>query len=55
TGCPVAPSGMIEYMDITVDEGPDTSVTLDNITATIGGKTTVVGKPTGDGDDHDDD
>ena len=58
TGYPSCPlgtlSGMITYMDITVDEGPDTSVTLDNITATIGGKTTVVGKPTGDGDDHDD-
>jgi len=52
-GCPVAPSGMIEYIDITVDEGPDTSVTLDNITATIGGKTTVVGKP--DEGEHDDD
>lgn len=49
--CAVAPSGTITYMDITVDEGPDTSVTLDNITATIGGKTTVVGKPDeGDGD-----
>jgi hypothetical protein len=55
-GCPAEPSGTITYMDITVDEGPDTSVTLDNITATIGGKTTTVGKPDdGKGRGHDDD
>lgn len=54
--CPVEPSGTIDYMDITVDEGPDTSVTLDNILATIGGKTTVVGKPDeGRHNDNDDD
>jgi len=47
--CPGGLVGTITYMDITFDE--QGSVVLDNITATIGGKTTVVGKPDeGDGD-----
>ena len=43
--CPGGLSGMITYMDITFDE--EGNVVLDNITATIGGKTAVVGKPKG--------
>lgn len=47
--CPAGLSGDISYIDITFDE--EGSVVLDNITATIGGKTTVVGKPDGGHDD----
>ncbi len=39
------------YVDITFDEVG--SVVLDNITVTIGGKTTVIGTPDDDDDDHD--
>jgi hypothetical protein len=55
-GCPVEPAGQIDYMDITVDEGYQpanfggTSVTLDNILATIKGRTFVVGAPDDTGD-----
>jgi hypothetical protein len=55
-GCPIEPAGQIDYMDITVDEGYQpataggTSVTLDNILATIGGKTFVIGAPDDTGD-----
>jgi hypothetical protein len=44
-------TGNVTYIDITFDEVG--SVVLDNITATIGSKTTVIGKPDEDDDDHD--
>jgi hypothetical protein len=53
-GCPVEPAGTIQHMDITHDEGPS-EVVLDNISATIGGRTTTVTGPQDDkGNDHDD-
>jgi hypothetical protein len=42
----------VTYIDITFDEVG--SVVLDNITITIGNKTTVIGKPYGDDGHHDD-
>lgn len=51
-GCQVAPAGIIEYIDITHDEGPS-QVVLDDISATIDGRTTTVGGPDDDERDND--
>jgi len=53
-GCPVEPAGIIDYIDITHDEGPS-QVVLDNISATIAGNTTTVGRPDGEGKDKEKD
>jgi hypothetical protein len=50
-GCAIAPGGMVNYIDITFDEGP-AQVVLDNISATIAGrKTTVEGPNVGRSED----
>jgi hypothetical protein len=49
-GCPTDPGGLISYIDITFDEGP-AQVVIDNISATIAGRTSTVRGPGGDDDD----
>lgn len=53
-GCGAEPIGTVEYIDITHDEGPS-QVVLDNISATIQGRTSTIGRPRGDDDEHEKD
>jgi hypothetical protein len=51
-GCGAEPAGIIDYIDITHDEGPS-QVVLDNISATIAGHKSTVGKPEDNEDNED--